>query len=205
MSNIDAILYINLARRIDRNEHVLHEINKLGKDASYVHRIDAVKREPGALGCSLSHVKALQYALDHPEWNNVLVLEDDFTFHSTNTSEIVKSIDELCNHSTFDVCLLSYNPDGEFVDTTHPHIKKIMRTQTTASYLITKAYIPTLLQNMTESSTDMEKYGPRHTNCIDVHWSLLQSRDHWFCTFPAIGYQYGSYSDVQMRYMLYGC
>ena len=87
MSNIDAILYINLEHHADRKEHVLHEISKLGKDASCVHRIDAIKMKEGALGCSLSHIKALQYALDHPEWKTVLILEDDFTFRSDNTDE----------------------------------------------------------------------------------------------------------------------
>jgi GR25 family glycosyltransferase involved in LPS biosynthesis len=207
MSNIDAILYINLEHRVDRKEHILNEINKLGKDASCVHRIDAVKHTNGALGCSLSHIKALQYALDHPEWRTVLILEDDFTFYLNHTDEIVKAVDELCNHSVFDVCQLSYNPIGKFVDTTppHMHIKKIMQAQTSSGYIITKTYIPTLLQNLIESSNDMQKIGRRHSNCLDIYWFSLQSRDNWFCIFPAIGYQYNNYSDIEKCYTSYGC
>ena len=199
MSSIDAILYINLEHRTDRKEHILHEINKLGKDTSCIHRIDAVKRDPGSLGCSLSHIKALQYALEHPEWNTVLILEDDFTFHSNQSDEIVKIIDALC-HSAFDVCQLSYNPNGEFVDTTHPHSKKIIRAQTSSSYLITRAYLPTLIQNITESSTDMQIRGRHHVNCLDIYWNRLQRRDHWVCPFPAIGYQYDNYSDIEQHH-----
>jgi len=205
MTDIDAILYINLAHRVDRKEHVLHEINKLGKDVSYIHRIDAVKRDPGALGCSLSHIKALQYALDHPEWKLVLILEDDFTFRSNQTDEIIKAIDELCHYSEFDVCQLSYNLNGTFQDTTVPHIKKIMRAQTASSYLITRAYLPILLQNAIESSTDMQLHGKRHENCWDIHWNLLQPRGNWYCPFPALGHQYDNYSDIEHYHASYGC
>ena len=205
MSDIDAILYINLEHRTDRKEHILHEIKKLGKDASYIHRIDAVKRDPGALGCSLSHIKALQYALDHSEWKTILILEDDFTFHSDQSNEIIKAIDDLCHYSEFDVCQLSYNPTGVFTDTTYPHIKKIIRSGTTSSYLITKAYIPTLIQNVIESSTDMQIRGKYHINCIDIHWNLLQPLGNWYCPSPAIGYQYDNYSDIEQRHTAYGC
>jgi len=207
MSNIDAILYINLEHRADRKEHILNEINKLGKDASYVHRIDAVKHSEGALGCSLSHIKALQYALDHPEWNTVIVLEDDFTFHSDQIDKIIKEIDELCHYAPFDICQLSYNPIGKFVDTIQPHqrIKKIVRAQTSSGYLITKTYIPTLIQNLIESSNDMQTNGRYHNNCLDIYWCHLQLRDNWFCTFPAIGYQYNNYSDIEKCYTSYGC
>jgi glycosyl transferase family 25 len=205
MSHIDAILYINLEHRADRKDHILHEIRKLGKDESCIHRIDAVKCDPGALGCSLSHIKALQYALEHPEWNMILVLEDDFTFQSEHSDEIVKAIDELCEHSAFDVCQLSYNPIGEFVDTTHPTIKKIARAQTSSSYLITRSYIPTLIENVIESSNDMKARGKLHVNCIDIHWTTLQVRDHWICPYPAIGYQYDNYSDIEKCHTAYGC
>jgi len=205
MTDIDAILYINLEHRVDRKEHMLHEINKLGKDVSCIHRIDAVKRDPGALGCSLSHIKALQYALEHPEWKTILVLEDDFTFHSNQTDEIIKAIDELCHYAPFDICQLSYNPTGVFTDTNVPHIKKIVRAGTTSSYLITRAYLPVLLQNVIESSSDMNKNGKCHQNCIDVYWNLLQHHDNWYCPFPAIGYQYDNYSDIEQCHTAYGC
>ena len=205
MTDIDAILYINLAHRVDRKEHILYEINKLGKDSSYIHRIDAVNCNPGGLGCSLSHVKALQYALDHPEWKTVLILEDDFTFRSNNSDEIIKAIDELSHNVTFDVCQLSYNPSGAFTDTHYSNIKKIVHAMTSSSYLITQTYIPTLLQNVIESSSDMKINGKQHRNCIDVYWNTLQHHGNWYCPFPAIGYQYDNYSDIEKSHVSYGC
>ena len=45
MNHIDAILYINLSYRVDRNEHILQELSKLCQDQSKIHRIDAIKKE----------------------------------------------------------------------------------------------------------------------------------------------------------------
>lgn len=110
MNYIDAILYINLAHRTDRKEHILHEIHKICKDTSKIHRIDAIKKEAGALGCGLSHIKTLEFAIEHPEWNTILVLEDDFTFKSSNTAEINNDIELIFkNASTMDVGILASN------------------------------------------------------------------------------------------------
>ena len=205
MESIDAILYINLAHRIDRKEHILFELEKCGVDSSKIHRIDAVHRMPGALGCGLSHIKALTEAFSHSEWNTILILEDDFTFRSD--SEMNNKIKQLCtSHTYFDVGLLSYNPEFvKYRDTNIPSIKKIIYSQTTSAYIIRRHYIPTLLQNMKAATYDMERFGKRHENCIDIHWAKLQPSGHWYSIFPAIGYQYDNYSDIEQRITSYGC
>jgi GR25 family glycosyltransferase involved in LPS biosynthesis len=205
MESIDAILYINLAHRTDRNIHILSELQKWGVDSSKIHRIDAVHRTPGALGCGLSHIKALTEAFSHSEWNTILILEDDFTFHSN--AEINRQIEQLItSQPLFDVGLLSYNV--EYVKYTHtitPSIKRIQYSQTTSSYLIRRHYIPTLLQNIKVATYDMERFGKRHENCIDIHWSILQPNGQWYAIFPAIGYQYDNYSDIEHRVTSYRC
>jgi hypothetical protein len=205
MESIDAILYINLAHRNDRKEHILFELEKCGINSSKIHRIDAVHRTPGALGCGLSHIKALTEAFSHSEWNTVLILEDDFTFRSD--SEMNNKIKQLCtSHSYFDVGLLSYNPEFvKYRDTNIPSIKKIIYSQTASAYIIRRHYIPTLLQNMKAATYDMERFGKRHENCIDIHWAKLQPSGHWYSIFPAIGYQYDNYSDIEHRITSYGC
>ena len=205
MECIDAILYINLAHRTDRKEHILLELQKWGIYSSKIHRIDAVLKTPGALGCGLSHIKALTEAFSHTDWNTVLILEDDFTFRPD--SEINDKIRQLCtSHSFFDVGLLSYNPEFvKYTDTHIPSIKKILYSQTTSSYLIRRHYIPTLLQNMKAATYDMERFGKRHENCIDIHWTKLQPCGHWYGIFPAIGYQYDNYSDIEHRVTSYDC
>jgi hypothetical protein len=51
----------------------------------------------------------------------------------------------------------------------------------------------------------MERFGKRHENCIDIYWTKLQPRGHWYGIFPAIGYQYDNYSDIEHRVTSYGC
>ena len=204
MEHIDALLYINLAHRTDRKDHILLELKKWGIDSSKIHRIDAVHRTPGALGCGLSHIKALTEAFSHPEWKTVLILEDDFTFRCL---DIEYQIDKFFTYlPSFDVGLLSYNHEFvKYIDTNIPSIKKILYSQTTSSYLIRRHYIPTLLQNMKAATYDMERFGKRHENCIDIHWTRLQPKGKWYGIFPAIGYQYENFSDIENRVTSYGC
>jgi len=207
MTEIDAVLYINLAHRADRNAHIRHEIlEHLGISEDKVHRIDAVFRDPGALGCGLSHIKALSEALSHPEWNTVLILEDDFTFVSQSSQENQTSVQKLLLMPNLHVGLLSYN--YRFLrseDTNDSSIKKVLFSQTTSSYLIRRDYIPTLLQNIKESTYDMERNGRTDYNCIDIYWTNIQPQGNWYALTPAIGYQYANYSDIEKRETAYGC
>ena len=198
MDNIDAILYINLAHRTDRNEHILNEIHKICKDDSKIHRIDAIKNDNGALGCGLSHIKALEFVLQN-EWKTVLILEDDFTFKSNEINEKIKLLFEY----DFDMGLLSHN-FLKYSDTNND-IKKVLYAQTTSSYIIKRDYISILLQNMNEAMNDMVKNGKRHENCLDIYWTKLQPIHNWYATFPAIGYQYDNYSDIENIHAHYGC
>lgn len=202
MDHIDAVLYINLAHRTDRDQHIRSELTRWGIPPEKVHRMDAVARTPGALGCGLSHINALTLALSHPEWNTILVLEDDFTFHA---GEIDRTIATLFTQE-WDVALLSYHPEYiQYEPTRIDSIKRVRCSQTSSSYLIRRHYLPALLQNMKESTYDMERYGRRHENCIDIYWTKLQSTGTWLALYPAIGYQYDNYSDIEHRMTSYGC
>jgi hypothetical protein len=58
---------------------------------------------------------------------------------------------------------------------------------------------------MKAATYDMERFGKRHENCIDIHWTKLQPIGQWYCIFPAIGYQYDNYSDIEHRFTSYDC
>jgi glycosyl transferase, family 25 len=207
MDHIDAILYINLAHRIDRNEHIIKEIHKLCEDDSKIHRIDAIKHPIGAIGCGYSHIKALDYALEHPEWKTILVLEDDFTFKSDFPIEIQTRIDMFLKYGDgMDIGLLSYNHNFlKYNNTGLSFIKRLSYSQTTSSYLIKSHYLEKLKRNFEESTRDMTINGKRHENCIDIHWTKLMTQDTWYCIYPALGYQYECYSDIENRVVSYEC
>lgn len=208
MIHIDAILYINLEHRTDRKEHICKELQKLCSDESKIHRIDAIKATPGALGCSKSHIKALEYALAHSEWETVLVVEDDFTFKSDNPVEIQATISQFLKDcgTDMDIGLLSYHHTWTTsTETSSPIVKRFTYSQTTSSYIVKKHYITTLLQNFTESMTDLERNGLRHENSLDIHWNQLMKKDVWYGIYPAIGYQCDGYSDIQNGPVSYRC
>jgi glycosyl transferase family 25 len=201
-TNIDAILYINLEHRTDRNIHILNELHKICTDDSKIHRIDAIKNDNGALGCGLSHIKALEYALKHSinnDWKTILIVEDDFTF-KYDSNEIERNINLLFEHN-FDVGLLSH---GRLkYHNSNNEIKKVIYSQTTSSYIIKRDYIYTLLENITYSVNDMISRGLLHENHIDIHWTKLQPIHNWYAVFPAIGCQYDNYSDIEKKYVAY--
>lgn len=207
MNTIDQILYINLDSRYDRKEHILNEINKICVDNTKIYRIQAIKKEEGAMGCLLSHIKALEYILAHSEWNTILILEDDFTFKSSNSNEILHDIEILTNNApNFDMCLLSSNQRYlKYEDTNNFRIKKVLFSQTSSSYIIKRHYIPILLNNFKEALHSMELIGVQHSNCLDQYWASLQTKDNWYVIYPPIGYQYENYSDIEHRVTNYKC
>ena len=199
MDQIDAILYINLAHRTDRKQHILAELSKICTDSSKIHRIDAVYKNPGALGCLMSHIQSLLYALTHKDWQTVLVVEDDFTFNCDTPVEQIKSLFS----QPFEVGLLSHNY-LQCTDTDQINVKRVTYSQTSSSYIIRRSYIPVLLQNFNESLADMLSNGQMHTNCLDIHWKTIQLKHQWYALMPAIGYQYANFSDITQTFVDYG-
>jgi GR25 family glycosyltransferase involved in LPS biosynthesis len=208
MDNIDAILYINLAHRTDRKEHITNELKKICNDETKIHRIEAIyKPELGALGCSMSHLKTLNYILEHENWNNCLILEDDFTFKSDNIEENNNLINTFFkDFPDYECCVLSYNPWNARFENTHiDNIKKTHYSQTTSSYLINRKFIPKLISNFKESILDLITNGNKCYNCLDIHWTHLQPSSNWYMFVPAIGFQIDSYSDIERKFVAYRC
>jgi GR25 family glycosyltransferase involved in LPS biosynthesis len=204
---IDAILYINLEHRHDRKEHILNEIKKIDSELSKVHRIDAIyNKNIGALGCALSHVKALNFCLENTTWNTFIIFEDDFTFFPNNINEINNSISYLLETiPNFDVILLGVgNHDLNTIPTSDPLIKRVISSQTASGYIITRKYINKLLEIFEECVKNLNvKYNDKW--CIDQHWKKIMPNANWYTYKDRIGYQYDNYSDIEMKNVKYNC
>jgi len=208
MDNIDSIIYINLKHRTDRNSHILEEIKKICTDESKIHRIDALYIiDNGALGCSTSHISALEYILEHPEFNNCLILEDDFTFISDNIDENNSTISHFFkDFPNFDCCNLAFNDQClKYTDTHIDNIKRIFFSLSSSAYIISTKFVPKLLENLKESVNDKIDNGNYNRNNLDVHWSNLMKISNWYITKPRLGYQYDNYSDIEKHDVVYGC
>lgn len=197
MDRLDAVLYINLDHRLDRNEHILEQLARTDVSESKIHRISGIYSAIAFQGCSQSHVKALEFAFSHETWKTILVLEDDFTFFDCDT--LASHIANLLDHDEhYEVCLLAFNPlafDASVTDTNG--VVRVRKSQTASGYIIQRSFIPTLLANFKDAISKGK--------CIDIHWHHLQCIGKWYACVPALGYQYASFSDILKMPVNYEC
>lgn len=203
---IDIIYYINLDHRDDRKIGFLEEMNKIDYPEDNIVRIPGVyKKGQGSLGCSLSHLKALETFVQSG-YETCIILEDDFGFSETK-EHVEKSITQLFESGVeFDVCMLAcWDQEVEPVDG-YDFIKKVNRGLTTSGYIVTKKFAPILLDNFKQGSTILEqkfkensKYVTEFKYEIDEYWVQIQTPNNWYMFYPKLGKQRDSYSDVRER------
>jgi len=170
--------------------------------SDYIHRIDGIHKKNGALGCGLSHIKALkqlQKKLTN-KYDYGIIMEDDFKWKNDikTTQILLKEIFEL-KKKDWNMILIACNGYGN-KNKTEGLLQPVGDCQTTTGYLIQKRYIPTLLQNFKEcmeQSTNIDEHDAIHTpiHHIDQYWKRLQ-KDKWYVTDPLLGIQAGLSSDI---------
>lgn len=208
MENIDAIYFINLDHREDRCKELLGEMEKLGYPQEKVVRISAVHKPAiGALGCTLSHIKALDTFLKSNA-KNCIIFEDDFQFtlDINYCKFLFKSI--FRENIEFDLIMLSGNVMKE-ESTNYSYLNKIIDAQTSSSYLIQRNFAEKLKECLEESARCLEecwnKYQIRkHEYCLDIYWKQLQPQHNWFILKPKLGNQRESFSDIENKITNYG-
>lgn len=228
---LNHIVYINLDERTDRKTHFAQEIEKLngalqGSVASTPTplssssaaplslsspatpptplnpvRIPATKTAQGAMGCSMSHIKAVQYAKDKG-WPQVFVCEDDITF--TNPSVFIDSLNKCSKRRGWDVLIVAGNNWPPFYPVSDYCIR-VNNCISTTGYIVKQKYYDTLLANYKEG-VKMFLHNPAkgYLYAIDVYWRKLQIRDKWFMAIPATVDQWNnSYSNVENKVLSY--
>jgi glycosyl transferase family 25 len=207
MEEIDVIFYINLESRIDRKEHFLSEMKKLCLDELKIVRIDAVYDIFGAIGCTKSHMKALEQFMENPAWKRCIIFEDDYTFNEDNIEINNNRLREFFSSFTdWEVLLLSSNKNNKPAAKTHvTGVEKIIYSQTTSGYCINKDSAQKLHNNFKESSDALIKFGRsvKHRYALDIYWNSMKMIRYAFT--PNMGHQYANYSDIEMRTVRYNC
>jgi GR25 family glycosyltransferase involved in LPS biosynthesis len=208
---IDEIYYINLEHRADRNELFLSNFSQV--DENRIHRINGeYVKENGAVGCLMSHIKALEQALKDSdgvkEDKNILICEDDL--YIPNLFYCNKMLDYAFNVlPRWDVILIAHNThnseDTKYVTENNEKIIKIKHSATTAGYLIKKSYIPDLLEIYKRDYAEYlknKKFIQEY--CVDVSWVSLQQTGDWYAFIPRTASQRDSYSDIQKGFIATG-
>jgi glycosyl transferase family 25 len=199
MEYIQRALYINLESRGDRRVHVEQQLSTVGITAQ---RFNAIEMENGAIGCSKSHLKCLEIALEN-DWEHVLIVEDDILF--LNPSMFVTQFSRFIerHQNDFDVVLIGGNnsPPYSRIDDCCVQVTSCL---TTTGYLVKRHYYTTLIANIREGIEKLDaEPNERRIYAIDAHWMKLQTIDRWFLITPPTVVQLEDYSDIQKKVVNY--
>lgn len=195
MELLSNTLFINLTHRTDRLSHILDQFNGLGITGE---RVDAIQNSNGAIGCTLSHIKCLEMAIER-NYEQVFICEDDITFlnlelFKQNFIKFTKSKD-----INWDVLIIGGNNVPPFQQI-HDYCARVFYCQTTTGYIVKKSYYNKLLQNFKTGLTLLlQNPIQKREFAIDIYWKRLQLQDYWYMITPPTVSQYDNYSDVEQR------
>jgi len=191
-------LYINLEHRKDRLQHVQDELKKIGINTP--ERVNAVKAQLGAIGCTLSHIRCLELAKQH-DYEQVFICEDDITFK--NPELLIKNLTKFHEEDEciWDMIIIGGNnvPPYQRINS---NCARVFYCQTTTGYIVKKSYYDTLLKNFKESANLLMKNltdEGKKKYSLDIYWKKLQMQDFWYMIIPPTVTQYENYSDIEKR------
>jgi GR25 family glycosyltransferase involved in LPS biosynthesis len=193
------LIYINLDCRKDRRVHIINELNKLDiNQECNRHRLSALRatnNEHKALGCTKSHIAAINIAIEN-NWPYVFICEDDITF---NNPELFKTqlFAFLEEGHKWDCILVAGNNFPPYSVLPSGTAVSISKCQTTTGYIVRNSYYTTLKNNFLESHDLLKKNKNKYSKyAIDKWWFSLQSHGTWFLIIPLSVVQQAGYSDI---------
>jgi GR25 family glycosyltransferase involved in LPS biosynthesis len=193
MELFEHTLFINLEHRTDRLNHALNEFKKMGIKAE---RVNAIKMQNGAIGCTMSHIKCIELAKSR-DWEQVFICEDDISFLKP---ELLKRNIELFYNNDdilWDVLIIGGNNVPPYQQL-YEYTARIFRNQTTTGYIVKKHYYDTLLTNFKESAANLLRNpNNKREYALDIYWNRLQMQDFWYMITPPTVTQYENYSDIE--------
>ena len=196
-NKLNNVYYINLEKRIDKNEDIKKVLDPICNNYT---RFNAIEKDKGYIGCSMSHLSVLNLAIEK-DHDYVVICEDDFQV--LNNNYLLKNVNMIMQKFDWDVILLcSYSSD--YIDTSFTSIKNIVSAQTTTAYIVNKKYYKTLQENYKEGILNLIKTDRKTEFAIDIYWKKLQYKHKWFGIYPSYCYQKAGYSDIEKRVVRYG-
>lgn len=188
---------INLEHRVDRLQRTQEVLSNYHLLKTQI--IKAIKYDPGYIGCSLSHIKAIQHAIAEKH-NYCIVCEDDIELN-LNEEELIKLITVFLE-SHFKILCIG-NTNAKFKLNSKSMISKAYNIQTAACYVIKSEYYPKLLRSFQRSLENQLK-GFKDDYCaIDQGWKSLQLRGEFCVPTYKVCHQRKSFSDIEKRIVDY--
>ncbi|WP_455648566.1 glycosyltransferase family 25 protein [Kluyvera sp.] len=194
---IDKVIFINLDRRKDRRVRIVKHLKKIGVPKDKVFRLDAVEHSPGYIGCSLSHIAALEMAQQN-KWQRVLILEDDFSFSETEENfENVNRYFKTLNNISWHVAFLAANYQQVTPLKSVDYLVRVDKAWCACAYIVNASYYDKLIHNYRSGVFALLQGGSKQEYAIDVNWHSCMQEDLWLGIFPNSGYQLPDKSDIE--------
>lgn len=204
MSNyLDKIFYINLDKRQDRKEEIELELKNFDL-FERSERIQAVHTPgQGIIGCTISHLNAIKLAKER-NYNNVLILEDDFTF-VISKEDFEKQLTDLFESKIeYDVCMISYLIQKS-EPTEFSFLSKIIEAQTASGYIVNHTFFDKMIELYEWAIPLLKQTGQHWIYANDQCWKRIQPTANWFCFTQRCGIQRPGYSDNSEAYIEFNC
>lgn len=201
---LDAILYINLDHRTDRRASIESVLNLVRPCAREVHRLSAVVHPNGAKGCALSHIKAFDWIASRPDWETVMIVEDDATL-DMQPAQFRDTLREAVK-VPFDVLVCGSEIWDHSLDKCKTACCPLTTAQCTTAYVVRRSYAPILRklwQHCVDNTSNTRVRSEYVVFAIDQAWKRLMPlhRWRWFRGNPFR--QYANYSDIEGREVEY--
>lgn len=195
-------LFINLEHRKDRLEHAITEFKKMNIKAE---RVDAIKKDIGAIGCTMSHIKCLELAKKR-NYEYVFICEDDI--HFKDPELLKKNLKRFNNNKkiNWDVLIIGGNNARPYMEVDE-YYSRVFYCRTTTGYVVKKHMYDILLENFKESVSILEKDSSKEflkKYAVDMYWQTLQYQYYWYMITPPTVTQYACYSDIECKHTDYG-
>tara|TARA_B100000282_G_scaffold259755_1_gene207733 strand:- start:580 stop:1224 length:645 start_codon:yes stop_codon:yes gene_type:complete len=185
--------FINLERRKDRLEHVKNELNKMNIKGE---RFKGIETTDGAIGCTLSHIRLLEIAIEN-NLENIFICEDDITFLDCDLLKLqINKFKK--NIKDWDVLIVGGNVVKPFKNIGN-YCLKITNCQTTTGYIVNNNYFSKLRDNFREGLKLLINTLNKKEFAIDIYWKRLQKEDNWYLLYPLTVTQFENYSDIEKR------
>ena len=191
------VYVINLDRRPDRLKEITKELDDIGLTFK---RFPGIDRKPGIYGCGMSHLAVLKEAR-RLGLKNVLIFEDDFTFHVSKET-FWATMNDFLYEADYDVLMLGYS-----IQHSKPHregVLKVLEAQTASAYIVNQRFYDALIALYEEAMPLLLSTGQHWVYANDQVWKKLQPRADWFALTPRLGRQRPSWSDNSNAFMDHG-
>jgi len=199
---MDHVYYINLEHRVDRKDNIESQMKIF--DTSYT-RVDAIYNKNGAIGCGLSHIKALKMAYESNKPYSIILEDDFFIFSYEAYSNFSKAFQKIKLSDSWDIIVMT--PRGDTIDSSSNLVidgfRKIRNNQTATGYIIKNAMIPILIDNLKTAVAGLIKNLDPNIYAIDQYWKRLQETYKFYYYKDIFAGQLPGYSDIEKRQVDY--